>query len=378
MSKFRVWHQDKWRAAQRSSTAYIPPTGDDILRQNALAIRRANTNAAADLVAGTNVGHLPEFDHPVHPMTPEGTLSWRLPNGGGVIRGYTLNGQILPPADNSEWIIEDYIHNGVPAQPGSAAACFQLFTKFGNSDQPGASPRMIIRDGTIDPLPENWFKLVDGIAGHGFKVERTVIRHVIDGIGPVAPVNGVNANAHMIECLIEGLLYTRHDGIHTDGSHNDCIQCQGGGNVYALRCELRTTHGGYTVETPDGTEHPTYPLLLSGGDANGVGFLVQVNQTGVAVAPAGSIVFDQCRVSHGKVGGVIKNGNHATVTNLVAVSGSFTTAMSGATAISIDSRASSTVVGLCEGGVINNTGNNRWSNGTLLAAGASNGIYSGA
>lgn len=377
MSKFRVWHQDKWRNAQRGGT-YTPPTGDDLLRQNALAIRRANTNPASALVAGTNVGHLPEFDHPTYPLTPEGTLSWRLPNGGGTIRGYTLNGQILAPADNSQWIIEDCVHDGVPAQPGSAAACFQLFTKFGNSDQPGATPRMVIRDVTIDPKPGNWYELVDGIAGHGFKAERVHIKHVIDGVGPVAPVNGTNANAHMIECLIEELLYTREDGIHTDGSHNDCIQCQGGGNVYALRCELRTTHGGWTIGTPNGTAHPEYPLLLSGGDANGVGFLVQVNQIGVAVAPAESIVFDQCRVSHGKVGGVIKNGNHATVTNLTAVNGSFTTAMGGATAMSIDSRASSNVIGLCSGGVINNTGNNKWSNGTPLASGAANGIYSGA
>lgn len=371
----RRWNGASWIVVKGGGSVGTVVVRD---RETALAARAATTRQPAQLVEGETVGALAGFDHPVWDKTPPGAASYRLPNGGGIVEGVTIYGRILPALDNSQWIFRDFIHKGCPVNPGGNSGCFELFTKYGNSDQPGARPRVVLRDGTIDPDPDYWWPLNDGIVGHGFKAERLVIRHVTDGIGPVAPANGVNCNAEIIEPLIEGLIYHRDDGIasHADGSHNDPIQHQAGGGLIIRRPEIRTTHGGWGVGTANGTPHPNYPLLLSGGDANGVGILIQRNQTGVAVAPPSQIIIDSPRISHGKVGLVIKSGNHATVYNMVAVKGSFTTAMSGATAVSIDSRASSTVVGLCEGGAILNTGNNRWSDGPLLSSGAANGIYS--
>jgi hypothetical protein len=127
----------------------------------------------------------------------------------------------------------------------------------------------------------------NGTQGKEFTLTRCHIYGVVDGVGILTLTSsGVQAANVTVEgCLIEDLVYVYPDNIttsHTDGTHNDCIQIQGGSNILIRGNRLMgTSHKLAGTGT-----NPAKPYLLDGGRswANGAGIIVQKQGTTYAVA----------------------------------------------------------------------------------------------
>jgi hypothetical protein len=151
----------------------------------------------------------------------------------------------------------------------------------------------VLRDCTIKPRVEANGR--NGIQGRQWEAYRCDISGVIDGMGIFSTVVGTPANVTALGNYVHDLVYVFPDTIttsHTDGTHNDCIQYQGGRLVTVRGNRIRATSH---AKAGTGT-NPDKPWLIGTGNANGAGIIVQRN-TGDAADQ--SVIFEQNFLSNG-------------------------------------------------------------------------------
>lgn len=123
---------------------------------------------------------------------------------------------------------------------------------------------------------------LDGILGKQFEAYRCHISGGVDGVGIyTTSTSSPSAKAKVVGSLIEDLTYVYPDTItpsHTDGTHNDCIQIQGGKDILIKGNSLRgTSHALAGTGT-----NPVKPWLIGLGYCNGSCVIVQ-NNTGAGI-----------------------------------------------------------------------------------------------
>ena len=122
--------------------------------------------------------------------------------------------------------------------------------------------KLILKDCTISPRKRSLNR--DCIVGRRFRIERCDLSGGIDGVGAFCESkNGTATNVDVLGCFIHDLSYLYPDyangvsgsTLHSDGSHNDGIQIQGGANIWVKGNNIECTGRKMT-----GT-HPTYPWV---------------------------------------------------------------------------------------------------------------------
>lgn len=89
---------------------------------------------------------------------------------------------------------------------------------------------LLIENNRIRPDSPSYFR--DGIVGHEFTARGNDISGTNDGIGIFnRPGGSVNANVTVQGNYIHDLKHFNTDPAHSDGTHNDGIQIQGGSNI---------------------------------------------------------------------------------------------------------------------------------------------------
>jgi len=109
----------------------------------------------------------------------------------------------------------------------------------------------------------SWYR--DGIVGHRFTARRCDIHSTNDGIGGNANGGGI-----IEQCWIHDQLFWRQDPAHTDGTHNDPIQIQGGGpwtirgnTLEAFVSVAEGSTGTNPYPAPDGRFYGGSAIMLS-------------------------------------------------------------------------------------------------------------------
>ncbi len=94
----------------------------------------------------------------------------------------------------------------------------------------GSCYNLLVQDCTIIPDRPCYYR--DGIVGHEYTARRNRIKRTNDGLGVFnRPGGPVQANVTIEGNFINELTYWSNDPAHSDGTHNDGIQVQGGENI---------------------------------------------------------------------------------------------------------------------------------------------------
>jgi hypothetical protein len=212
---------------------------------------------------------------------------------------------------------------------------------------------LVVQDSTIIPDSPSYYR--DGIVGHDYTARRNHIQGSNDGLGIFnRPGGPVAANVTAEGNYIHGLTYFSNDPAHSDGTHNDGIQVQGGENIRLVGNNVvaNSTPGAGSAPNPRGTHA-------------GTGIILQQN-----VAKLANVVVDKNWVDDGQTSINIDNGKYSNIT--VTLSGNklgrnqFDFGNGSKYPVRIISRAASTVSGLAT---------NRWAdNLVLLVEGKTGGI----
>ena len=210
---------------------------------------------------------------------------------------------------------------------------------------------LLVTNNTINPDKPSYYR--DGIVGHEFTARYNHITHTNDGIGIFSrPGGSVNANVTVQSNYIHDLTHWNKDPAHSDGSHNDGIQVQGGQNI-----SIRGNTIIGSVVAGDG-------LAVYGTHA---GSALIVNQN---VAKVANFVVDGNWLDNGQNTVSIHYDKYADVTltlsNNYLGHNQYDFGNGNKYTVRIDSRSRSKITGL---------GTNRWeSNNQLLSEGRDTGI----
>lgn len=262
---------------------------------------------------------------------------------GTVLEGLEIYGDIKVRARNVT-IVNCRLHGG-PGVPSS---------NTGIIDATGAGVvNLLVQDNTIIPDRPSYYR--DGIVGHDYTARRNHIQATNDGLGIFNQPGGPpGANVTAEGNYIHSLTFWSNDPAHSDGTHNDGIQVQGGENIRIA---------GNTIvasATPGRGSRPN-----PRGDHAGIGIMLQQN-----VARLGNVVVEKNWVDDGQTSINIDHGKYATITVTVAANylgrNQFDFGNGSKYPVRVINRAASSVPGLAT---------NRWADSLdLLGEGTSGGI----
>lgn len=267
---------------------------------------------------------------------------------GTVLDGLDIYGDIKVRAKNVT-IKNSRLHGG-KAVPASNTGIVDA-----NS---AAVVNLVVQDSTLIPDSPSYYR--DGIVGHDYTARRNHIQGTNDGLGIFnRPGGPAAANVTAEGNYIHGLTFFSKDPAHSDGTHNDGIQVQGGANI-------RIAGNNIVADSRPGTGSAPNPR----GTHAGIGIMLQQN-----VAKLANVVVDKNWVDDGQTSINIDNGKYSNIT--VTVTGNklgrnqFDFGNGSKYPVRVISRAASTTPGL--------TTTNRWAdNLVLLAEGKTLGIrYNG-
>jgi hypothetical protein len=106
-------------------------------------------------------------------------------------------------------------------------------------------------DCTITAQSPSYYR--DGIVGNSYKLFRCNIYNTNDGIGCYSATGGSgNCDVEIYGCYVHDLVYWGQDPAHSDGTHNDCLQFQGGSHLRIIGNYFR----GYQTASPESTDQP--------------------------------------------------------------------------------------------------------------------------
>lgn len=212
---------------------------------------------------------------------------------------------------------------------------------------------LVVQDNTIIPDRPSYYR--DGIVGHDYTAKRNHIQRTNDGLGIFnRPGGPAAANVKAEGNYIHSLTYFSNDPAHSDGTHNDGIQVQGGQNIRIA---------GNTVVANSKTGAGSAPNPR--GTHAGIGIMLQQN-----VAKLANVVVEKNWVDDGQTSINIDKGKYSNITVTLAGNklgrNQFDFGGGSKYQIRIVSRSASTIPGL---------GTNRWAdNLALLVEGKTGGI----
>ena len=266
---------------------------------------------------------------------------------GTVLEHQIINGRVNVNAANVT--IRNCIIQGATTNPGGSTGNAYIYANN------AATTNLLVQDCTIIPTFSNYGW--DGIHGHDYVAKRVHVKFTDDCFGifnttsPTAP-----ANVQILGCVAEKMVKFYPDGgQHSDGTHNDCVQIQGGnggilirGNV--LSAILATERGntspiGSNVQAGGSQYSPTNRQgnatiqvnnNLSGGVTSGIvldknwlyGGNISVNVTDTKVTAGTNIgTFTDNKFDHNQYLDVGQQGSNTTQT--LRINGNLTATISG-------------------------------------------------
>ncbi len=297
----------------------------------------------------------------VYSETPEATNNYTFP-GATTVENKIIYGDLKPPTNGAAVTLKNCLlvgGNHIPSGQSGVVDC--------NSGRPGTGVMTLI-DCTIDPRRPSLNR--DCIVGHRYEIFRCDLSKGIDGAGIfITNANGTSAAVKVYGCYIHDLVYFYPDydngvsgaTVHTDGTHNDGIQIQGGANIHVLGNYMRNT----SFLGAGSSANPDKPWLLSGTTKwiNGATIIIQKQSVTAALS---NVIVEQNWIESGLSGVNMKPGSYTVRENWfhpVAASGSGHSQyfMRG------DLRASTNVTGILT---------NRWEDdNTLLTEPQASGIH---
>jgi hypothetical protein len=216
-----------------------------------------------------------------------------------------------------------------------------------------AVQNLVVEDSTLVPDRPSYYR--DGIVGHDYTARRNHIHGTNDGLGIFnRPGGPAAANVTAEGNYIHSLTFWSNDPAHSDGTHNDGIQVQGGENI-------RIAGNNVVASAVTGAGSAPNPR----GDHAGIGIMLQQN-----VAKLANVVVEKNWVDDGQTSINIANGKYSNITVTVRNNylghDQYDYGNGSKYAIRIISRSASTVYGL---------DSNRWADTlALLVEGRDGGI----
>lgn len=343
-------------------------------------VRRTASNPRSSLVPGTYKPDNTNTGHVGVSLPKQGTTSTTtvvFGTAGAVYENLEIYGDIRITA--ADITIRNCYLRGGSHKPGGASAVIDC-----NS---AAVFNLLVEDCTIDPHVPSVNR--DGMVGHEYTARRVRVKNTIDGFGvfqtdKVAAVTGINdANVTVEGCYTSDLAYFYPDykvgssgaTWHTDGTHNDGLQIQGGGNIHVIGNYFEMSgHKG-----PGSLDSPTKPWMHTIGHANGSGTIIQGNADATPLGP--NVVVEKnwywgglCHLQLQPGTYAVKNNKHSRVT-AKRPAGAAGEAWSGTWIIATSTAyATDTIVD----GIFTGTPSSVWEDdGTLLVQPAASGIRIG-
>lgn len=118
-----------------------------------------------------------------------------------------------------------FFHGGI-GHPPSNRGCVYMFN---SDDHSGAE----FWDCTFSAQSPSYYR--DGIVGNKYEAHRCHSYNVNDGFGAYAAQGGDGVcGVGIFDSYVHDLVFWSQDPAHTDGTHNDCIQYQGGSGLQIL------------------------------------------------------------------------------------------------------------------------------------------------
>lgn len=256
---------------------------------------------------------------------------------GTVLQNLEIFGDIKVRAKNV--VIRNSILRGGTHGPANATGIVDSTS--------AAVSNLLVEDNTIRPIRPHYYR--DGIVGHDYTAKRNYIAYTNDGLGIFnRPGGSVAANVVASGNRITALTYFDYTPIHSDGSHNDGIQVQGGENIRIVGNNIDAS----SVAGAGSTNGPRVPHA-------GIAIMLQQN-----VAKLANVVVERNWVDNGQTSINIANGKYTNITVTVRENRLGRNQLkykNGTYPIRIIKRSASTVHGL---------GTNRWAdNGIFLKEG---------
>lgn len=230
--------------------------------------------------------------------------TFTLPSGGGVIEDAIIYGDLKPPASGATWTLRRCLLVGGNHVPSGASAVVDCNgARTGSNDTTNNDVgRIILEQCEIAPRRPSLNR--DGIVGHKFSLINCLVQNTVDAVGAFITSNkGTHANVKIIGNKLANLGYGYPDYIngvsgaaqHTDGTHDDTIQLQGGGNVeISFNLLIASTLAAFAGS---GT-NPDKPWLIPGGWSNGACIVIQDN-TGVGTFTKANTIIRGNRMAGG-------------------------------------------------------------------------------
>ena len=206
---------------------------------------------------------------------------WFSYKGGMALKDKVIHGDMRPPSGQT---VPIFILNSLCLGGNHKPSADDGVMNCASSSRTGSAAKVTMVDCEIAPRRPSIGR--DGIRGRAFDVFRCDIHNVVDGVGIFATTQQgtVYADVNVKGNWIHNLAYTYPDTLtpsHTDGTHNDCIQHQGGRNVRIRGNALHCTTTPADVTAGSGT-NPQCPWLIGQNMGNGAALIIQ-NNTGQGV-----------------------------------------------------------------------------------------------
>ncbi|NOJ60753.1 hypothetical protein [Arthrobacter sp. 260] len=206
---------------------------------------------------------------------------------GTVLQNLDIYGDIKVRAKNV--VIRNSILRGGTHAPANATGIVDSTS--------AAVVNLIVEDSTIRPIRPHHNR--DGIVGHDYSAKRNNISLTNDGLGIFnRPGGSVKANVLASGNRISSLTYWDWSPFHSDGTHNDGIQVQGGENIHIIGNNIDAS----SVAGAGSSNGPRVPHA-------GIAIMLQQN-----VAKLANVVVEKNWVDNGQTSINIANGKYSNIT----------------------------------------------------------------
>jgi hypothetical protein len=202
-------------AAYVGSTKVWSPTSE-FARREALVVGTYKPDA-------TNTGLLGDPARPLTVVNGDYTAS----TAGAAIKDLEIRGRLIVTAAN---VTVDNCWVRGPATWPDADSGLVLCSN--------PSLNLVLRDCLLQPQTPD--ERIDGIRYNGYTAIRCRILQVVDGLAMFSTSAGA-VNAYAYGCWIGPLTKFYPDAVHTDGTHNDGVQLQGGSTAVIRGCRIDGT-----------------------------------------------------------------------------------------------------------------------------------------
>ena len=170
-------------------------------------------------------------------------------------------------AGDGKWVFTNCYFHGASSHPSSQTGCVRAVGITG-------AGYATFTDCTFRPDSPSWYR--DGLVGHKLTVRRCQFADGCDGFGSSAGTGGALVEA----CYFGPGQFWRQDPAHSDGTHNDGAQFQGGGPwIFIGNNVICAVYNAPGSTAPPARPIPGFPGLYQGGSG------LMINQTTAPIHP---------------------------------------------------------------------------------------------